>query len=188
MEQTEQQVQDLYLLAKSGAWDKVLAAFKASEALAAICSRYRKATSGWTFLHQAAFFGHEAAARALIALGASLGIQSNEGQTPADVAKGRGHQELAELLLNAAGSGKDLWEPSPRPELLPSSAAYKEYTARRASQPMRVAYGSAVINIPVGARYYVDSFERVLVGWHGTYNPPCDMAGGHYIRDSPERS
>lgn len=139
-------------------------------------------------MHQAAFFGHEGAARALIALGASLVIQSNEGATPADVAKARGHQALSELLLKAARSGKGLWEPSPRTELLPSSSAYDDYTARRASRPMRVAYGGGVVKIPVGAMYYVDSFERVLVGWHGTYDPPCDMAGGPFIRDSSDPS
>jgi hypothetical protein len=186
MEHTDQQVQALYLLAKSGAWDNILAAFKASEALAATCSRYRRPASGWTFLHQAAYFGQEPAARALIALGASLGARSSEGKTPADVAKARGHHAVAELLLKAARSGKDLWEPSPRPELLPSSFAYAEHTARRASRALRVAYGGGVVAIPAGATYYVDTFERVLVGWHGTYDPPCDMAGGHYIRDSSD--
>jgi hypothetical protein len=32
-----------------------------------------------------------------------------------------------------------------------------------------------VVKIPSGARYFADSFERVLVGWHGSYDPPVGM-------------
>ncbi len=40
---------------------------------------------------------------------------------------------------------------------------------------MRLVYGGVVITIPAGSRYHVDSFERVLIGFHGTYDPPSDM-------------
>jgi hypothetical protein len=36
---------------------------------------YRNASSGWTFLHQAAYFGNEAASRELIRWGAKVNVQ-----------------------------------------------------------------------------------------------------------------
>jgi uncharacterized protein len=91
------------------------------------------------------------------------------------VAKARGHHPLSELLLSAARSGSDLWEPSPDPTLLPSSSAWRESKAQRASRELRVAYGGGVVVIPPGSRYYVDSFGRTAIGWHGTYDPPRGM-------------
>jgi hypothetical protein len=75
----------------------------------------------------------------------------------------------------AAQSAEHLWEPSPNPDVLPSSSAWRAGVARLALYDMRVAYGGGVVAIPAGSRYYVDSFERILVGWHGTYDPPAGM-------------
>lgn len=61
--------------------------------------------------------------------------------------------------------------------MLPSSSLWEDAEEREAAELRRVAYGGGVVTIPVGARYYVDSFERTLVGWHGTYDPPCGMDG-----------
>lgn len=66
--------------------------------------------------------------------------------------------------------------------LLPSSHQWSEATERLSSEAMRVAYGGGVVEISAGARYFVDSLERVLVGWHGTYDPPCGMDGEPMIR------
>ena len=39
-------------------------------------------------------------------------------------------------------------------------------------------YAGGVVRIrPGGDTYYVDKAGAVLVGWHGTYDPPCDMGG-----------
>ncbi len=46
---------------------------------------------------------------------------------------------------------------------------------RRASAAIRVAHGGGVVKIATGSRHFVDSFEGTLVGWHGTYDPPCGM-------------
>jgi uncharacterized protein len=42
---------------------------------------------------------------------------------------------------------------------------------------MRVAYAGTVVVIPPRARYYADSLERILIGWHGTYDLPRGMDG-----------
>ncbi len=174
-EQIEETVERLYELAKSGDWGKVLLAFNGERRVAGRCSRFRKRSSGWTFLHQAAYFGHVGAVRALIRLGASLTARSEQSATPADVADERGHTELASLIRTAAYSAEGLWEPSSDPEILPTSSAWTEAVEKRASHEMRVAYGRGIVVIQPGSKYFVDSLERVLVGWHGTYDPPRGM-------------
>lgn len=185
--QSNEPVEYLYSLAKRGDWAAVLSAFQAQPRIASTCSRFRKASSGWTFLHQAAYSGHEAAVRTLIRWGASLSLQSKEGQTSADVADKRGHHELSQLMKAAALSAGGLWEASPNRELLPSSSAWREGVARLALHGMRVSYGGSVIVIPAGSRYYVDSFERILVGWHGTYDPPRGMDAEPLLTATPHQ-
>ena len=166
-----------YEAAKAGRWDEVLASWARSPGLALECSRFQKASSGWTFLHQAAYFGHEAACRALIFLGAATDAGSVAGETAADVADKRAHAALAALLRRAAKGAGSVWSAPKSPDLLPSSSLWAEAVERRATRAMRVAYASAVIKIPEGGRYFVDSFERTLIGWHGSYDPPCGMDG-----------
>ena len=95
------QVERVYGKAKSGSWEDVWIDLAGERELAAACSRYAKPSSGWTFLHQAAYAGSEPAVRGLIRLGASLGARSKEGETPRDVATKRGHAALAALLGEA---------------------------------------------------------------------------------------
>jgi hypothetical protein len=168
-------IEVLYDLAKAGSWDRVLLAFDDDANLAGKCSRFRRASSGWTFLHQAAYLGHEAAARALIRLGASLTVRSNDGETAAAVTRRCGHERLCSVVEAAARTGDQLWEPSPDAKLLPSSCAWDEQSERRAVNTMKVAYGGGVVVIPTGARYFVDAFDRVVIGWHGSYDPPGGM-------------
>lgn len=37
------------------------------------------------------------------------------------------------------------------------------------------------MRIRAGDRYFLDDEGGVLIGWHGTYNPPCDMGGDSCI-------
>lgn len=176
-EQADEVVEWLYELAKSGEWKLVLSGCEKMPKTAARCSRYRRPSSGWTFLHQAAYFGHEDAARMLIRLGASLAASSKENQTPSQVAERRGHVGLARLLKTAADGAESVWEPSPDADLLPSSSAWSEAAEKTALREMRVSYGGGVVVIAKGSRYFVDSLDRILVGWHGSYDPPCGMDG-----------
>lgn len=168
-------VEELYEVAKSGEWDRVLSSMSRDPAVAAACSRYAKPTSGWTFLHQAAYFGHELAVRALVGLGAALDARSQEGASPIDVAEQRGHRDLARIMRDAVQD--ELWQPPASTDVRASSSAWQEAEPRRTQLGLMVGYGGGTVQIPPGSRYYVDSFERILVGWHGTFDPPSDMGG-----------
>jgi hypothetical protein len=176
MNELQRIIDELYDEAKRGRWERVLQAWGTVD-LARQCSRYHKAHSDWTFLHQAAYWGHEVACRELIRAGAPLAALSRERQTAADVAAERKHVALVSLLRRASESAQSVWEPPNDANLLPSSSLWGDGQERRASEVLRVAYAGGVVTIPVGARYFVDSFERTLIGWHGTYDPPCGMDG-----------
>ena len=168
-------IERLYQVAKAGHWVKVLAALVGEPEMAIACSRYRRPSSGWAFLHQAAYFGQEDAARALIRLGASSTCESKGRETAGDVAAKQGHVELARVLRAAASTADGPWGAPVDLDRLPSSCAWSEGVERRATRELRVAYGGAVVTVHVGGRYFVDSFGRTLVGWHGTHDPPCGM-------------
>jgi predicted HTH transcriptional regulator len=101
MSELQNLIEETYEKAKKGRWDRVLPEWKDIPLIAFRCSRYQKESSGWTFLHLAAYFGHEIACRELIRLGASVNRLSREGKTAADVAEEKGHTALADLLRRA---------------------------------------------------------------------------------------
>jgi uncharacterized protein len=172
-----------YRMAKQGAWDELLAWWGAASVFAIACSRYRNAPSGWTFLHQAAYFGNEAASRELIRWGATVNAAAANRETPADTANNRGHDGLADLLHAASTGESDLWEAPSDIDLLPSSNHWDEAVTCHAAAEMQVAYGGGSVVIPAGTRYFADALGRILVGWHGTYNPPLDMGAYSCIAD-----
>lgn len=165
----------LYEGAKRGKWRHLVGLFDELPRLAARAARYQKPSSGWTFLHQAAHFGLEPAARALIRAGADLERKTRAGESAIDVAKARGHAELALLLRAAWETGHKLWRPVADPAVRPGSAAWKQATKRIAATELRAGYAGKAVRIPKGATYYEDDFGRILVGWHGSYSPPRDM-------------
>lgn len=171
------EVEAAYVRAKEGDWAAVLTAWGDDPNLAAECAQYVKPSSGWTFLHQAAFFGHERAVRELIRLGASTDTEARDHLSAADIARQRGHHTTADLLERAASGASELWSAPHEVGVLPSSHLWAEATERTAPHELVVCYGGGRTVIAEGARYYVDSFERVLVGWHGTTSPPRDMDG-----------
>ena len=177
MSEQQQSIKSAYEEAKRGDWEKVLSTWRRDLHLAQECSRYQKPSSGWTFLHQAAFFGRVAGCCELIRLGAAVDTLSSERQSAADIAEEHKHSALASFLRRASPGEESLWCAPQASNLLPSSPLWEEAEERRASEAMCVAYGGGIVKIPVGSRYFVDLFERTLVGWHGTYDPPCGMDG-----------
>ncbi|RYH34490.1 MAG: ankyrin repeat protein [Alcaligenaceae bacterium] len=177
MSELQRVIEQAYEMAKSGQWDRLLSEWSESDVLANRCSRYMKPGSSWSFLHQAAYFGNEKACRVLIGRGASIEATTHDSRTPCDVAERTGHHGLAGFL-RAASIGRDtLWSPPMDPDVLPSSNRWSEAREARAKTQLFVAYGGGLVRIPKGTPYFTDSLLRILVGWHGTFNPPCGMDG-----------
>lgn len=107
----------------------------------------------------------------------------NGSLTPADVAEQHGYHGLASFLRKASIGKQGLWQPPVDPDVLPSSNRWKEAKEESAETELLVAYGGGVVKIPKGGRYFSDSLGRVLVGWHGTFNPPRDMDGESILSD-----
>lgn len=181
MSELQSLIDEAYQTAKSGDWDRLLSEWENSAVLAKRCSRYAKPGSSWSFLHQAAYFGNERACRTLIGLGASTEAKTHDSRTPADIAAQRGHHELAALLRSASTGGDSLWAPPIDPDVLASSNRWIEATEAKASTELFVAYGGGLVRIPKGSTYFTDTLSRVLVGWHGSFNPPCGMDGESMI-------
>lgn len=94
-------IEQAYEQAKAGDWDRLQSEWKECPTLARRCSCYQKVGSGWTFLHQAAYFGNAAACTALICFGADAGAVTNSGKTAAQIAEEQGYPALAALLQRA---------------------------------------------------------------------------------------
>jgi ankyrin repeat protein len=55
---------------------------------------------GTSVLHEAAFLGRDDLVELLISLGAKPSVINDKGETPADIARQRGHGHIADLLEN----------------------------------------------------------------------------------------
>ena len=49
--------------------------------------------------------------------------------------------------------------------------------------PITVSYAGGIVKIPKLKRFFIDSKGRILIGFHGTYNPPMDMSMNSMIPD-----
>ena len=182
MSELQPAIESAYETAKSGDWERLLADWSRVPAIARRCSRYAKPGSSWTFLHQAAYFGHANACRLLVEMGADLEATTHDGLTAADVARSKGHSELADQL-RAASIGRDtLWSAPVDPDVRPSSNRWSEAKAMTAAEELLVAYGGGLVRIPARSTYYTDAMGRTLVGWHGTIDPPSGMDGESLLK------
>ncbi len=168
-------VQMAYELAKAGDWQTVLEAWARHEMFARGCAHHAKPSSGWSFLHQAAFWGHEAACRELIRWGADIHLNGKDGMTPSQVATARGHGGLAALLDQAGEHARAAWTAPSEASLLPASNAFTQGTAWTPPHNDRVRYGNGSVPIIAGIPVWVDDFQRILVGWRGSMTPPYNM-------------
>ncbi|RLP07696.1 ankyrin repeat domain-containing protein [Propionibacterium australiense] len=177
----DRDVQMAYELARAGDWRTVQEAWGRHEMFARECAHHVKPRSGWSFLHQAAFWGREAACRELIRWGADIHLTDKDGMAPSQVATARGHGGLAALLDRAGENARHLWTPPPDSSMLPSSNAFSQGTAWTPPHDDRVCYGGGVAVITASVPVWVDDFRRVIVGWHGTTTPPLGMDGQSMI-------
>ena len=166
-----EQIEDHYRMAKSGQWDHLLQLWIDSALLANRCSRYSHPKSRWTFLHQAAYFGHQDGCRALIAKGALVDALTRDHLSPLDVAEQNEHSEAAALLRHASLGQGSLWEPSPDPDILPSSNLWNSGKKVVASVDLFTMFDGGIIRISNGEGYYEDCYKRVLVNCSGGLVP-----------------
>ena len=135
----------LYELAKGGDWAGVAHTLRGMrEEACRACLFYARPSSGWTVMHQAAYFGDEwAVAECIARQGIDPGVRAGprwalrqlvvrtrDGQTPADVAHSRGHAALAARLratlsspLAAADAASGCAAPPSAPPHAPSGSA-----------------------------------------------------------------
>ena len=105
MSELQSLIDETYSLAKQGQWTRVLAAWDSSPVLLRRCSRYIHPGSGWSFLHQAAYFGQQQACYQLVGAGAAIAITDKQSRDPATVAAQHSHPTLAEYgCAEIAGS------------------------------------------------------------------------------------
>ncbi|MCS2608791.1 hypothetical protein LLY24_05565 [Halomonas sp. wenzhen-202101] len=128
--------------------------------------------------------GHEEACWLLVRGGACVALKNHQGETASDIAQRKGHAALAVWLTRAQLDPNGLWAAPSDPDELPSSNRWDEAQQRHAREDRLVAYAGSIVHIPSGARYFVDDFERTLIGWHGTFDPPMDM-GGYALFETP---
>lgn len=58
----------------------------------------------------------------------------------------------------------------------------KDQYIKMCAQPgsnITAEYCGVTINIRPGSSYYIDTYNdnKIVIGWHGSYDPPCDMGG-----------
>lgn len=166
-------IEHLYGIAKNGGWDSIIKIWANSPAVARRCSRFKKFSSKYTFLHQAAFFGNKQACAILAGLGADLHAENYKNETAADVASWMQHDSLATWLREISNAPL----PPADPDVLPCSRLWSEAIRRKAPHDLLVLYSECIITIPKDSNYYTDHVGRVIIGFHGSYDPPCGMDG-----------
>ena len=181
-------VEAMYEGGKNGNWPAVIEVLKKRDTLSAESARYAKPSSGWTLLHQAAWWGNKDAIRAVVGAGAVLDATNRDGKTAGDVAK---DEEARELLQSAAydEDGCYVWNAElagrTSPVLFPPATSFGSSPAEVVAETgFAVAYGGGEAEVIEGISYYVDEFGRPMVGWHGTI-PPCDMDGMPVFGERP---
>ena len=167
--------------ARRGEWDSVMNTFQDIQECSK-ASRYVSTSSErWTFLHHAAFWGNEGAIKRLIECGSDINAEDSDGKTPAIIAAENGKEEISNLISSAAVGS--LWEPSKDISTVASSNLFSESRPEVLRKRKNVSYGGGSFELSAGTLVYVDSFNRPLIGWHGSFSPPCGMDGSSMVTE-----
>jgi hypothetical protein len=172
---------DIYSLGKAGSWNKVKNIFQHNEKLAGLSVRHVKISSGWSLLHQAVYWGDSDAVAKCLKYGADLSLVGKDSKTPGRVAFDRGFFELSERMESSILNS--VWKPVTDSTLRACSNRWSQKRRRIAAKDFLVGYGGGVVEIKKGEEHYVDDWGRVLVGWHGSTNPPRDMDGDNVFEN-----
>jgi hypothetical protein len=95
--------------------------------------------------------------------------------------RSRGHESLAKVLDPKESSVGDNWKP--KPGRWAASSRFREARKTKSTIDFEAAYAGGVVNVSAGQIIYEDNLGRLLVGWHGTYSPPCGMDGESLVGD-----
>jgi len=74
----------------------------------------------------------------------------------------------------------------PEDDAIPESGLEHPWTQVTTRKQMQVRYAGAVLTIRAGQSIYLDRDDRVVVGWHGSIQPPSDMEGHSIVRNEEE--
>ncbi len=172
--------EEIYELGKVGQWTDVLSHFKQNPLCVGKAVRYVQKSSGWSLLHQAAYWGNHPAVAVCLKFGANLELLAKDSKTPIQVAADHGHAALSERMQRAVTGS--LWKPvADDPSLRAASNKWCEHNEKMSKEDFKVGYAGGEVDIKIGDTYYIDSWGRVLIGWHGSYSPPCGMDGDPQI-------
>eukprot|EP01039_Chlorochromonas_danica_P010343 gene10347-11451_t len=171
-----------------GDWDKVILRMKKDIHFARHLAHWTQRHTYWTALHYAAYWGNLEATKLLIQYGAFILASTDKDKRPVDLAREREFPAVASILYDAQVYGSGNWSSPIDASLSASSCWWTAGSPMVAEEEeVRVAYAGSVAVIPQGARYYVDPCGRPLIGWHGSYDPPCGMDGESMLSQSSKK-
>ena len=166
-------IETVYAAAKTGRWREVLDQVHADSLFARYFVRYIRPSSGFTALHHAVNSDNMEAVQEMIKHGASISLKSLDG-------KKLEFNFMVAFLERALTHGSEYWAPSTEASFVASSCAWHEAKESTATEDMLVMYSGELLHVhgcdlPLirrGDRYYMDDCGRVLIGWHGSHDPP----------------
>eukprot|EP00270_Netrium_digitus_P015811 TRINITY_DN5594_c0_g2_i1.p1 TRINITY_DN5594_c0_g2~~TRINITY_DN5594_c0_g2_i1.p1 ORF type:complete len:264 (+),score=51.53 TRINITY_DN5594_c0_g2_i1:188-979(+) len=199
---SEEELAALIEYGREGSWENIIKRLDEEESYVTagrIC-RYSDPAQGWSLLHHAASAGHGQAIRKLIKFGANPHLKTKQGEqekgeirgegegeegeegvggmTAEEIARSKGHVQVAELLSAAARISSGVWVVHDDCSLMPSSHGWWDPSQCQLTQPpydFEVGYGGRRVRLTKGRKIVVDQFGRLLVGWHGSHSPPLGM-------------
>ena len=185
----QKQIEAVYAEAKTGRWRQALEAVRADSLFARYFARYIRPSSGFTPLHHAVNSDNMEAVMEMIKHGAVIDRKSLDNVTPIDLARKLGFDFMVTFLEHALIHGSEYWCPSVEPSFVTSSCAWGEAKEAVATEDMQVMYSGELVHIHgcdlpfirKGERYYHDDCGRVLIGWHGSHDPPRRYDGENLL-------
>jgi len=174
MEEEEKKFEELFEQAKKSEWKTIEETFKRNPKFGGEAVRYVDRRTGWTLLHEAVCLRSEEGIGLCLRYGADPTKKTNDDKLIIDFVED--DPKLVQRLAAAVIHDKN-WSPVANPNLMAASNRYSEAVSKVAESTMKVAYAGGVVTILAGCNYYADAWGRVLIGWHGSFNPPRGMGG-----------
>lgn len=166
--------------AEDRGWDEALERVRADSSFGRALAHARHPKTKWRAIHYAAKFGQLELTKELIRHGAHP-VLPVSGKRPVDLAKEGGHSSVVGVLYDVQANSSANWSPPEDSSLWPSSCWWESGRKTTSKEPKRIAYAGGIVELAAGETRFEDTYGRTLIGWHGTYNPPCGMDGDSVI-------